>query len=205
MIKLLYEARVEDGGERVGNLFSALLPEHESFIKKQKLFFVGTAPVNGHINISPKGYDTLRIFSPTEVAYLDLTGSGNETSAHLKENGRITLMFVSFEGAPLILRLYGAGRVIVPGTPEWDRLIPHFTLFPGARQIVWADIHAVKTSCGFGVPLYAYAGDRDTLLQWADKKGEEDLAAFRKKHNTVSIDGIVTHLGERETGVASSR
>jgi Pyridoxamine 5'-phosphate oxidase len=146
----------------MGKLFSALLPEHEAFIKKQRIFFVGSAPLSeeGHINISPKGYDVLRIFSPTEVGYLDLTGSGNETSAHLKENGRITLMFVAFEGPPMILRLYGRGRVILPDSSEWNQLIHHFDLLPGARQIMYVNVQEVKTSCGYSVPVFSYSGER---------------------------------------------
>jgi hypothetical protein len=181
----------------MGKMFEAMLPEHEQFIKRQRMFFVGSAPADGHINISPKGHDVLRIFSPTEVAYLDLTGSGNETSAHLKENGRITFMFIALDGPPMILRLYGSGRVILPGTPEWDALLPHFELMPGARQIIYADIHAVKTSCGFSVPLYEYSGDRDLLHKWAGQKGEEGLAAYRREKNAVSMDGLVTPLGEQ--------
>ncbi|WP_248924628.1 pyridoxamine 5'-phosphate oxidase family protein [Paenibacillus hamazuiensis] len=180
----------------MGKQFEAMLPEHERFIRRQNLFFVGSAPAEGHVNLSPKGHDVLRVFSPTEVAYLDLTGSGNETSAHLKDNGRITLMFVAFEGAPMILRLYGTGRVVLPGTPEWDELIPHFELLPGARQIIYAKIHAVKTSCGYSVPFFSYTGERDTLRKWAEVKGEEELVAYRKQKNAVSMDGIVTPLGE---------
>ncbi len=183
----------------MGKLFPALLPEHEEFIRKQRLFFVGSAPLqaDGHVNISPKGYDSLRIISPTEVAYLDLTGSGNETSAHVEENGRITFMFVAFEGAPMILRLYGRGRTILPGMPEWDGLAQRFDFnqLAGARQIIYAAVEAVKTSCGFSVPYYTYAGERDTLLQWALKKGEQGLAAYRKEKNAVSMDNIVTPLG----------
>ncbi|TBL75631.1 pyridoxamine 5'-phosphate oxidase family protein [Paenibacillus thalictri] len=188
----------------MGKRFNAMLPEHEQFIKKQKLFFVASAPSEGHVNISPKGYDALRIFSPTEVAYLDLTGSGNETSAHLEENGRITFMFAAFEGSPLILRLYGTGRVIVPTMPEWNEWISHFELLPGARQIIKADIHAVSTSCGFGVPLFSFERERDTLLQSARKKGEETLHQYRKDKNSLSIDGLVTTLGKQYFAKTSS-
>jgi len=182
----------------MGKLFSTLGPVHEEFIKKQRIFFVGSAPLNneGHINISPKGYDVLRIFSPTEVAYLDLTGSGNETSAHLDENGRITIMFIAFEDAPMILRLYGTGRVIIPGMSEWEELMKHFDPLPGARQIIYVNIHAVKTSCGFGVPFFSYAGERNTLQQWAINKGEQGLEAYHKEKNMLSMDGIVTPLGK---------
>lgn len=181
----------------MGKLFSEILPEHESFIKRQHIFFVGSAPLdkNGHVNISPKGYDTLRILSSTEVAYLDLTGSGNETSGHLDENGRITFMFVAFEGAPVILRLYGTGRVILPNSPEWDSLIENFELIPGARQIVYAKIHAVKTSCGMSIPLFSFEGERDALKEWASKMGDEKLDAYHLQKNRVTIDGKITPLG----------
>ncbi|BAU28047.1 pyridoxamine 5'-phosphate oxidase [Aneurinibacillus soli] len=184
----------------MGKLFSTILPEHEEFIRKQRIFFVGSAPLGeeGHINISPKGYDVLRIFSPTEVAYLDLTGSANETSAHVEENGRITLMFLSFEEAPMILRLYGKGRVILPGTPKWDELLPHFELLPGARQIIYVTIHTVKTSCGFSVPFFSYSGERNTLQQWAMKTGEQGIKEYHKKKNYVSMDGMITSLGQQE-------
>lgn len=182
----------------MGTVYSSILPKHEEFIRKQRIFFVGSAPLSadGHVNISPKGYDVLRILSPSEVAYLDLTGSGNETSAHLKENGRITFMFLAFEGPPLILRLYGSGNVILPGTPEWDIMSKHFDILPGARQIIHANIETVKTSCGFSVPFYSYDGERDTLKQWATNKSEHDLEAYHKKKNSISMDGIVTPIGK---------
>ncbi|MBP1996550.1 hypothetical protein J2Z66_008198 [Paenibacillus eucommiae] len=182
--------------------FESILPEHEAFIHKQHMFWVGSAPSGseGHVNLSPKGYDTLRIFSPTEVAYLDLTGSGNETSAHLLENGRITLMFMSFEGAPSILRLYGKGRVILPDTEEWRAKIDQYDVLPGARQMIAVHIHAVSTSCGFSVPIYEYKGERDRLIQWADKMGEERLQTYRQHHNMQSIDGMATHLGQQTEG-----
>jgi hypothetical protein len=182
----------------MGKLFSAILPEHEEFIRKQRIFFVGSAPLHaeGHINISPKGHDVFRIISPTEVAYLDLTGSGNETSAHMEDNGRITLMFIAFEGAPMILRLYGTGHVIIPGMSEWDELAKNFDLLPGARQIIFAKINEVKTSCGYSVPFFSYSGDRDTLQKWAINKGEQGLIAYRQEKNYTSMDGIVTPLAK---------
>ncbi|TDG00693.1 pyridoxamine 5'-phosphate oxidase family protein [Paenibacillus piri] len=183
----------------MGKLFTAILPEHKAFIEKQRMFFVGTAPLSaeGHVNLSPKGYDVLRILSPTEVAYLDLTGSGNETSAHVEENGRITFMFIALEGPPLILRLYGKGRVILRGSDEWNHWTPQFEIYPGARQIIVAELHAVKTSCGFSVPYYAYQGDRDTLKQWAVQKGEPGLGEYREEKNSVSMDGLVTTIGQQ--------
>lgn len=183
----------------MGKLFSEMLPEHESFIKRQHIFFVGSAPLdaNEHVNISPKGYDTLRVLSSTEVAYLDLTGSGNETSTHLDENGRITFMFVAFDGAPVILRLYGTGRVFLPNSPEWDSLIQRFEMIPGARQIVYAKIHAVKTSCGMSIPFFSFDGKRDALQEWALKMGDERLDEYHLRKNTVNMDGKVTPLGRR--------
>ncbi|MCC3372797.1 pyridoxamine 5'-phosphate oxidase family protein [Cohnella sp. REN36] len=178
----------------MGKLYPRLEPEHEQFIHRQHLFFVGSAPADGHVNLSPKGYDAFRVLSPTSVAYLDLTGSGNETSAHLKDNGRITLMFIAFEGPPMVLRLYGTGRTVLPDMPEWETLIPHFEPLPGARQMIVADLHAVKTSCGYSVPFFEYAGERDTLKRWANQKGDA-IGAYHLEKNAVSMDGIVTPLG----------
>ncbi len=181
----------------MGKLFTALLPEHEAFIRKQRLFFVGSAPLqaDGHVNISPKGYDAFRILSPTEVAYLDLTGSGNETSAHVLENGRITFMFVAFEDAPMILRLYGTGRVILPEMQEWETLAPRFELYPGSRQIIAAKLHAVKTSCGYSIPFFSYTEERTVLKNWAEKKGDDGLKNYHSEKNAVSMDGLATPLG----------
>jgi hypothetical protein len=139
----------------------------------------------------------LRLFSPTEVAYLDLTGSGNETSAHLEDNGRVTIMFMALEGPPEILRLYGTGRVILPDMSEWDDLVQHFDLLPGARQIIVIHVHEVKTSCGYSVPFFSYTGERDTLQKWAVQKGEQGLIDYRLQKNSTSMDGIVTPLGKR--------
>jgi hypothetical protein len=183
----------------MGKQFDVLLPEHEDFIRKQRIFFVGSAPLSeeGHVNLSPKGHDVLRIMSPTEIAYLDLTGSGNETSAHIAENGRITLMFCAFEGPPLILRGYGTGHVILPASPEWDRLIPQFELLPGARQIIYITLHKVQTSCGYAVPNFSYSGDRETLQRWAVQKGEEGLEQYHREKNRLSLDGLLTPMGEQ--------
>ncbi|KQL44036.1 pyridoxamine 5'-phosphate oxidase [Brevibacillus choshinensis] len=183
----------------MGKLFSEILPEHEAFIQKQRIFFVGSAPLDeeGHVNLSPKGHDVLRILSPTEVAYLDLTGSGNETSAHLDENGRITIMFTAFEGPPMILRLYGKGRVILPETPEWEQMVRHFELILGARQIIAVTLHAVKTSCGFSVPFFSYTGERDTLKKWAEVKCDDGLLAYHREKNSESMDGRMTPIGRR--------
>jgi len=166
------------------------------FITSQSVFFVASAPLSpdGHVNLSPKGLDTFRVLDATRVAYLDLTGSGNETAAHLGENGRITFMFCAFEGPPMILRLFGTGRAVLRGTPEWEDLIPSFDSLPGARQLIVADIHRVQTSCGYAVPLLEGAKERDQLTRWAESKGEEGLAEYRREKNTASIDGITVEV-----------
>lgn len=181
----------------MGKQFASLLPEHEQFIARQHIFFVGSAPLSqeGHVNISPKGHDVLRILSPNRAAYLDLTGSGNETSAHILENGRITIMFCAFDGSPNIMRLYGTGNVLLPGSSEWEQLYPLFTPLPGARQLVVIDIDKVQTSCGFAVPFMSYTGERETLQRWAVQKGEDGLKDYVQQKNIVSIDGLPTHLG----------
>jgi hypothetical protein len=172
-----------------------------AFIRAQPLFFVATAPLaaGGHVNLSPKGLDCLRILDPRRVAYLDLTGSGNETSAHLLENGRVTLMFCAFSGPPNILRLYGQGRTLMPGSDEWSELRPGFPDYPGARQIILAEITRVQTSCGFAVPLMDFVEQRDTLLRWAANRGDERLQDYRREKNTESIDGLPAPLADCPT------
>jgi hypothetical protein len=183
----------------MGKTFDRITPELRQFIEAQQVFFVATAPLarDGHVNLSPKGLDCLRVLSETSVAYLDLTGSGNETSAHVEENGRITLMFCAFDGAPSILRLYGQGRTVLPGTARWDELVGQFPDYPGARQIIEADVDRAMTSCGFGVPLFDFRGHRDTLARWAETKGSAALAQYRREKNGRSIDGLPTALGEQ--------
>ena len=173
--------------------------DHRAFIEDQKTFFVGTSPLSaeGHINLSPKGFDCFRVLSPTKVGYLDIVGSGNETSSHLLENGRITFMFCAFDGPPKILRLYGKGKTVLPGDDEWNELSEQFTILIATRQIIVADIFMVKTSCGFGVPLYDYTGERDHAHKWADKKGAEGLEEYKKEKNLVSLDGLPTALSAR--------
>ncbi|MFB5762404.1 pyridoxamine 5'-phosphate oxidase family protein [Paenibacillus medicaginis] len=183
----------------MGKQFTAMLPEHMAFIRKQHLFFVGTAPMSrdGHVNLSPKGYDSFRIMSESKVAYLDLTGSGNETSAHLEENGRITIMFCAFQGPPNILRLYGTGTVILPEDSEWEGVYGMFDPLPGVRQIIVVDIHKVQTSCGYAVPFMSYEKERDTLRRWAEQKGEEGLRSYKQEKNMSSLDRLPTSLGKR--------
>ncbi|GBE95586.1 pyridoxamine 5'-phosphate oxidase family protein [Nostoc cycadae] len=186
----------------MAKLFDSITEELQEFIAAQNLFFVGTAPLSatGHVNLSPKGLDCLRILSPHKVAYLDLTGSGNETSAHLQENGRITFMFCAFTEPARILRLYGQGYVILPSYPDWDSVYSVFPPLPGTRQIIVADIEIVQSSCGFGVPLYEYQGQRQTLVNWAAKKGEQGVREYQQQKNSISIDGLPTPLGQLSDG-----
>ncbi len=178
----------------MAKVYEAITPELQRFIERQPLFFVATAPLDaaGHVNLSPKGRDAFHLFGPHRVGYLDLTGSGNETAAHLRENGRITFMFCAFEGAPRILRLYGRGQVIRPDAPEWAAVSEPFTILPGTRQIIVAEIDRVQTSCGMAVPLMDYQGQRDNLIEWAEAKGPDGLAAYREEKNRRSIDGLPT-------------
>lgn len=165
------------------------------FIREQPMFFVATAPSQGRVNLSPKGMDTFRVLGPDHVGYLDLTGSGNETAAHLLENGRLTFMFCAFSGAPLILRLYGKGNVVGKRDTQWSELRTAFgPEIPGERQLVMMRIESVQTSCGFGVPHLQYIGDREQLVQWAVKKGPEGLENYRTEKNRTSIDGAPTGI-----------
>jgi len=181
----------------MGKLSTSIQPQHADFIEKQHIFFVATAPLsaNGRINLSPKGLDCFRVLSQNKVAYMDLISSGNETSAHTLENGRITIMFCSFEGNPNILRLYGKGFAVLRNTETWDEYAPHFKIYPSTRQIIVATIDLVQTSCGFGVPLYEYVGERDKHFEWADRKGEDGLKEYVKEKNLVSLDGLPTDIG----------
>lgn len=180
----------------MGKFHDSIQDHHKEFIEHQKMFFVATAPLtkDGHINLSPKGLDSFTVLSPTKVAYLDIVGSGNETSAHLLENGRITFMFCAFDGPPNILRLYGIGYAILPADKEWSAMAEHFILQPATRQIIVADIHKVQTSCGYSVPLYEYSGERDHAAKWAAKKGADGLEQYKQEKNRVSIDGLPTPL-----------
>ncbi|MGD8289146.1 MAG: pyridoxamine 5'-phosphate oxidase family protein [Gemmatimonadota bacterium] len=182
----------------MGTVLPEITDRIRGFIDEQSVFFVASAPLSaeGHVNLSPKGLDTFRVLGPDRVAYLDLTGSGNETAAHLGENGRITFMFCAFDGRPMILRLFGRGRPVLPGAPEWSELSEAFDEIPGIRQIVVADIHRVQTSCGFGVPLMGPPEDRDQLVSWAERKGPEGLSEYRRTKNTTSIDGIPVQVAE---------
>ena len=166
--------------------------ELAAWLHAQPLFFVATAPLtaDGHVNCSPKGGNCFRVLGPWEAAYLDFTGSGAETIAHLQENGRLVLMFCAFEGRPNIVRLHGKGDVITPGTADWETFVTLFPPNPGARAIVRIRVERVSTSCGFSVPLMEYKADRDVLDTWAYSKGDAGLQEYRAQKNAHSIDGL---------------
>ena len=168
----------------------------KKFINQQKIFFVATAAQDGRVNLSPKGYESLAVLGPNRVAWLNLSGSGNETVAHLLSLNRMTLMFCSFQGPPRILRLYGTAKTYHQRDPEWSELASEFPDLPGARQIFDMDIQTVQTSCGYGVPLFDFAGQRDTLLKHAEKFSPEEQAERWAKNNLVSIDGKPTGILE---------
>jgi hypothetical protein len=183
----------------MGKFSESIKPAHKEFIEKQHIFFVSTAPLHaeGRINLSPKGLDCFRVLSEHQVGYMDLISSGNETSAHTLENRRITLMFCSFEGSPNILRLYGKGFTVLPNTEEWEKYATHFKIYPSTRQLIIADVDLVQTSCGFGVPLFDYAGERDIHFEWAEKKGDAGLKEYLQEKNLVSLDGLPTDWGQK--------
>ena len=177
----------------------SITPQLAEWIKQQPMFFNATAPLGGqgHVNLSPRGLDSLRVVDPNQVAILDLTGSGNETAAHLLENGRITIMFCAFSGDPMILRLYGAGEVILPGDEDWAELRALFAPdIPGVRQIFRVLVTRVQTSCGYGVPLMDYVGQREKLLDWAVEKGPDGVKQYQKEKNSQSIDGLASSFAD---------
>ncbi len=177
-----------------------------TFIGEQKIFFVATAPNKGRVNVSPKGLDTLRCLNEKRVAFLDLTGSGNESAAHLADNGRMTIMFCSFAKQPLILRLYGQGYSVHQRDTAWAELVALFGPHPGTRQIIVLDIDSVQTSCGFAVPRYEFQAEREALTRFAEQKGEDGLLAYRQKKNVTSIDGLPTGLFvDEETAVVEAQ
>lgn len=174
----------------MARFYDFLTPELRTFVAAQHIFFTASAATGSRVNLSPKGMDTLRVLDERTVAYLDLTGSGNETAAHLKADGRLTVMVYSFDANPRVLRLYGRGRLVFPHDAEWTTLRPHFPDLPGVRQIVVLAVESLQTSCGFGVPHYTFASGRAALVDWAEKKGEDGLVDYRRKNNRVSIDGL---------------
>jgi len=177
--------------------FPALTDHHREVIARQHMFFTASAAAGTRINISPRSTDCFRVLGENAVCYLDRTGSGNETAAHLLADGRLTIMFCAVDGPPLILRLYGHGHVIGRDTAEYARLLDaHFAGSEplGARQFIWLDIDLVKTSCGYGVPLFDYQGERDTMDKWAQAKGPEGIEAYRREKNRTSMDGLPTGM-----------
>jgi Pyridoxamine 5'-phosphate oxidase len=183
----------------MGKIYDSISPELASWIQQQHLFFVATAPLSqdGHVNTSPKGLDCFRILGPHQVAYLDVTGSGAETIAHLRENGRIVLMFCAFAGPPKIVRLHGRGEVITPAAPDWEQWKSRFPAQAAPRSVISVAVTRVSDSCGFGVPAMDYRQDRDVFDRWVATKGPDTLPAYRKEKNARSIDGLPS-LGEGE-------
>ena len=180
-------------------MFSRIEPALQEFIERQRIFFTGSATADSRVNVSPKGSDCLRVLGANAVAYLDQTGSGNEAAAHLRADGRLTIMFCAFEGPPMILRLYGLGRSLPQGSDEYKQLLA--SAFggeepPGARQIVQLDVAAVQTSCGYSVPLYEFKEDRQTLKNWALRKGADGIREYWREKNVASIDGLPTGMLE---------
>ncbi len=183
----------------MSKMFSRIEPPLQEFIERQHIFFTASATADSHINLSPKGSDSLRVLGPNQVAYLDQTGSGNEAAAHLRADGRLTIMFCAFAGPPMILRLYGTGRSLPHGSAEYARLLA--SAFdghepPGARQIVVLDVELAQTSCGYSVPCIDYKEERPTLKNWAERKGKDGIREYWREKNTASIDGLPTGMLE---------
>jgi hypothetical protein len=181
----------------MGSRYDAISNAHRGFIEAQPMFFVATAAKDGRVNLSPKGLDAMRVLGPHQVAWLNTTGSGNETAAHLLDTPRMTLMFCSFERKPQILRLYGTARAVHASDDEWPGLSGLFPPIPGARQVFVMDVDLVQTSCGYAVPLMDFVEQRTVLDSWARKKGEAGLASYQQEKNTASLDGCPTGLPPR--------
>ncbi len=181
----------------MGQKFSELCDQHIQFISEQKVYFVGTAAEKGSVNLSPKGGDSLRVINSKEIAWLNLTGSGNESASHVLLNPRMTLMFCAFEGKPLILRAYGKAKVLHQTDNKWDEYSSKFPASVAARQIFVLDISLVQSSCGMSVPYFSYDGDRDDLANWSKKQGREGIEKYWVKKNQKSIDGFETEIVER--------
>lgn len=178
----------------MAKFFDRIDDKISEFIAEQKMFFTASAANEGRVNLSPKGIDTFRVLDEKTVCYLDLTGSGNETAAHILENGRLTIMMCSFAGAPLILRFYGKGEVISKRSERWEEFAKLFDKLPGTRQIILLHIESLQTSCGFAIPIYEYKEERTMLIDWAEKKGEDGVEKYRREKNQFSIDGLPTGL-----------
>ena len=181
----------------MGQQFSEISDRNIQFINEQKIFFVGTATKDSRVNISPKGMDSFKVLGPNRVIWLNVTGSGNETSAHIQENNRMTVMFLAFDGSPNVLRLYGKAKVIHKNDKQWSSLLSHFNSLPGARQIFDLSVDLVQNSCGMSVPLYEYQADRCQLKDWATKQGNDGLEKYWEKKNQFSIDEIETNILEK--------
>lgn len=178
----------------MARFFPCLDDTLKAFIAEQHMFFVATAPGEGRVNLSPKGMDTFRVIDDSTACYLDLTGSGNETAAHLRDNGRITIMWCSLGGTARILRIFGKGRVARPGSADFDRLIRLFPSIPGTRQIMVIDIDEAQTSCGYAVPQYELVRERPTLVKWAEQQSDDSLRDYWTRKNVESIDGLPTGI-----------
>jgi len=183
----------------MGQQYTEISDQLKQFIDNQKIYFVGTATADSRVNISPKGMDSLRVLNKNRVAWLNVTGSGNETSAHVQQKPRMTIMFAAFDGAPMILRLYGAAKVIHKNDAEWKELSTLFEPTPGARQIFDLTVDLVQTSCGMGVPFFDYVEERNLLDDWAVKIGDEGIKEYWAQKNQLSLDGKPTNIISKNT------
>jgi hypothetical protein len=181
----------------MGQQFSALSDKHIAFIAQQRIYFVGTATDTSKVNVSPKGMDSFKVIDANTVAWLNVTGSGNETAAHVQTHPRMTIMFCAYEGSPMILRLYGQATAIHHNDEQWDSVYSMFKPMTGARQIFLLNIEMVQTSCGMSVPFYQYQGEREQLNEWADKHGTEVIRDYWQRKNQTSLDGIDTHIVDK--------
>ena len=180
----------------MAKFFDEINDQLRTFIESQKIFFVATAGEEGRINLSPKGYDSLRVLGPNRLLWINLSGSGNETAAHLLAVNRITLMFCSFDDKPLILRVYGSAKAYHPRDAEWSSLSNEFESFPGMRQIIDVTVDSAQTSCGWGVPLLEFSGEREKLVQHNAAKSPEAIQKGWVEKNAFSIDGLPTGIDE---------
>ncbi|MBE1275125.1 pyridoxamine 5'-phosphate oxidase family protein [Enterovibrio baiacu] len=181
----------------MGQITKSLSEKHIAFIGEQKMYFVGTAAESGKVNLSPKGGDSLRVIDNKTIAWLNQTGSGNESAAHVLRDPRMTIMFCAFEGAPLILRAYGQARALHRNDPEWEIFSALFPVNFASRQIFLLDIDLVQSSCGMSVPYYSYQGDRDDLDKWSDRQGEAGIERYWLKKNQTSLDGFESDIAKR--------
>ena len=180
----------------MSKFYTKITPRLQKFIEAQKIFFVATAPNSGRINLSPKGMDSFRVMNENRILWLNVTGSGNETAAHLLENERITIMFCSFEKVPNILRLYGKGTEIKPNDNGWEEVLSLFPKTPGTRQIFDITIESAQTSCGMSIPFFEFKGERNDLNDWAENQGKDGIESYWENRNQTSIDGLPTNILE---------